>query len=122
MNPKISIIVPVYNVEQYLRQSLDSLVNQTYRNIEIITINDGSPDHCIDILREYEAKDSRVVVIDKKNEGVAAARNDAMKLARGDYFMFADGDDWIELNACERLISVMEEHKPDVVMFSYYRE
>ena len=122
MNPKISIIVPVYNVEQYLRQSLDSLVNQTYRDIEIITINDGSPDHCIDILREYEAKDSRIVVIDKKNEGLAAVRNDAMKLARGDYFMFVDGDDWIELNACERLISVMEEHKPDVVMFSYYRE
>ena len=122
MNQKISIIVPVYNVEQYLRQSLDSLVNQTYRNIEIITINDGSPDHCIDILREYAAKDERVVVIDKKNEGVAAARNDAMKVATGDYLMFADGDDWLELNACERLMEVMQEYHPDVVMYSYYRE
>lgn len=118
----ISIIVPVYNVEQYLRQSLDSLVNQTYSNIEIIGINDGSPDHCIDILNEYAAKDSRVVVIDKKNEGVAAARNDAMKVATGEYFMFVDGDDWIELNACERLINVMHEYNPDVVMFSYFRE
>ena len=122
MNPKISIIVPVYDVEQYLRRSLDSLVNQTYQNIEIVTINDGSPDHCIDILREYSAKDSRVVVIDKKNEGVAAARNDAMKVATGDFFMFANGDDWIELNACERLIQVMTKYQPDVVMFSYYRE
>ncbi len=119
---RISIIVPVYDVEQYLRQSLDSLVNQTYRNIEIIAINDGSPDHCIDILNEYAATDSRVVVIDKKNEGVAAARNDAMKIATGEYFMFADGDDWLELNACERLIGVMREYDPDVVMFSYYRE
>lgn len=122
MTPKISIIVPVYNVEQYLRQSLDSLVNQTYPNIEIVAINDGSPDNCIGILREYAARDARVVIIDKKNEGVAAARNDAMKVARGDYFMFADGDDWIELNACERLIKVMAEYKPDVVMYSYYRE
>lgn len=122
MTPKISIIVPVYNVEQYLRQSLDSLVNQTYQNIEIVAINDGSPDNCIGILREYAVKDDRVVIIDKKNEGVAAARNDALKVATGDYFMFADGDDWIELSACERLIEVMTEYKPDVVMYSYYRE
>lgn len=122
MNPKISIIVPVYNVEQYLRQSLDSLINQTYRNIEIVTINDGSPDHCIDILHEYAAKDERVVIIDKKNEGVAAARNDAMKVATGDYFMFADGDDWLEINACEKLVNIMTEYTPDVIMYSYFRE
>lgn len=122
MNPKISIIVPVYNVEQYLCQSLDSIVNQTFRDIEIVVVNDGSPDHCIDIIREYAERDSRFVVIDKPNEGVAAARNDAMKIAKGDYFMFVDGDDWIELNACERLMEVMTEYSPDVVMFSYYRE
>ena len=109
MNPKISIIVPVYNVEQYLRQCLDSLVNQTYQNIEIITINDGSSDHSIDVLCEYAAMDTRIMVIDKENEGVAAARNDAMKVATGEYLMFADGDDWIELHACERLIQVMTE-------------
>ena len=119
---RISIIVPVYNVAEFLRQSLDSLVGQTYRDIEIICINDGSPDNSIDIINEYAAKDSRIVVIDKKNEGVAAARNDAMKAATGEYFMFADGDDWIELNACERLISVMHEYNPDVVMYSYFRE
>jgi len=122
VNDRISIIVPVYNVDQFLRLSLDSLINQTYKNIEIICINDGSPDHCIDILREYEAKDDRVVIIDKKNEGVAAARNDAMKMATSKFFMFVDGDDWIELNACERLMEVMHEHQPDVVMFSYFRE
>lgn len=119
---RISIIVPVYKVDRFLRQSLDSLVNQTYRNIEIIGINDGSPDKCLEILKEYAAKDERVVVIDKKNEGVAAARNDAMKVATGEYFMFADGDDWLELNACERLMQVMKEYNPDVVMFSYFRE
>ena len=122
MNPKISIIVPVYNVEQYLRQCLDSLVNQTYQNIEIITINDGSSDHSIDVLCEYAAMDTRIMVIDKENEGVAAARNDAMKVATGEYLMFADGDDWIELHACERLIQVMTEYRPDVVMYSYCRE
>ncbi len=121
-NKKISIIIPVYNVEEYLRQSMDSVVNQTYKNLEIICVNDGSPDNSLEILKEYEAKDNRIVLIDKKNEGVAAARNDAMKIATGDYMMFVDGDDWIELNACERLVGVMSEYEPDVVMYSYYRE
>lgn len=119
---RISIIVPVYNVEQFLRDSLDSIINQTYKNIEVVCVNDGSPDHCLDILEEYAAKDNRIVIIDKKNEGVAAARNDAMQVATGEYFMFVDGDDWLELNACERLMQVMNEYNPDVVMFSYFRE
>ena len=119
---KISIILPVYKVEQFLKQSLDSLIYQTYKNIEIIGINDGSPDHCIDILNEYAANDNRIVVIDKKNEGVAAARNDAMKIATGEFFMFVDGDDWIELNACERLIGVMHEYNPDVVICNLINE
>ena len=119
---KISIIVPVFNVEHFLRKSLDSIVKQTYKNIEVICVNDGSQDNCLDILKEYAAKDNRVVIVDKKNEGVAAARNDAMKIATGEYFMFADGDDWLELNACERLMQVMKEFNPDVIMYSYFRE
>lgn len=120
--PKISIIIPVYNVEEFLRESLDSVKNQTYKNIEIICVNDGSPDNCLSILQEYAKDDNRFVIIDKTNEGVAAARNDAMRVASGDYMMFVDGDDWLELNACERLVQVMEEYNPDVVMYSYFRE
>lgn len=94
MNPKISIIVPVYNTEQYLRECLDSVLSQTLQEIEVICINDGSPDNSIGILREYEAKDYRVTVIDKKNEGVAKARNDGMALAKGEFIAFMDSDDY----------------------------
>ena len=119
---RISIIVPVYNTESFLRQSLDSLINQTYRNLEIICINDGSSDNSLQIIREYAEKDPRIVIIDKKNEGVAAARNDAIAIASGEYLMFVDGDDWSELDACQTLIDIMHEYSPDVVMYSYYRE
>lgn len=119
---KISIIVPVYNVEPFLRKCIDSLINQTYKDLEIICVNDGSKDRSLEILKEYAAKDNRIIVINKKNEGVAAARNDAMKMTKGEFIMFADGDDWLELNACERLIGIMKEYNPDVVMYSYYRE
>lgn len=119
----ISIIVPIYNVDPFLHQCLDSLVGQTYKNIEIIIINDGSQDNSKSVFSEYASKDDRIVIIDKeKNEGVAAARNDAMKIASGEYFMFVDGDDWIELDACERLMRIMDGNNPDIVMFSYYRE
>lgn len=121
-NALISIIVPVYNVEEFLRQSLDSLVNQTYKNLEIICINDGSPDQSLAILKEYAKKDSRIVLIDQANTGVAEARNRAIKVATGTYMMFADGDDWLELDACETLTAIMEAEEPDVIMYSYYRE
>ena len=82
---KISIIIPVYNVENYIRRCLDSIVNQTYQNIEIIIINDGSPDKCGTICDEYKELDSRIIVIHKKNEGVSVARNSGLLIASGDY-------------------------------------
>ena len=93
---KVSIIIPVYNSEKYISKCLDSVLNQTYKNIEILVINDGSKDNSIDILREYEKKDDRIVVIDKENEGVAKTRNQGIKKATGDYIMFIDNDDFID--------------------------
>ncbi len=92
--PKISVIVPVYNVEAYLPQCLDSVLSQTLTDIEVICINDGSPDGSLSILRRYEQADPRVKVIDKKNEGVGKARNDGIAAARGEYIAFMDSDDW----------------------------
>ena len=90
---KVSVIVPVYNVEQYLRRCLDSIINQTYRNLEIILVDDGSPDHCGAICDEYAERDQRIRVIHQKNSGVSAARNAALRTATGKYIVFVDSDD-----------------------------
>ena len=119
---KISIVVPVYNTNIYLRECLDSLVNQNYPELEIICINDGSTDSSLAILNEYAAKDGRIQVIDKQNEGVSATRKCGITAAEGEYLMFVDSDDWLELDACQVLIDLMHQYQPDVVMFSYYRE
>lgn len=118
----ISIIVPVYNVEAYLPQCLDSLINQTYQNIEILCVNDGSPDRSGEILREYAARDSRVRVIEQENRGASVARNQGLTVAQGDYIMFVDGDDWIELDTCQRAVEAAKKHNSDVVFWSYVRE
>lgn len=101
--PKISIIIPVYNAEKYLRQCLDSVVNQTLKEIEILCINDGSTDSSLDILNEYAEQDKRIKVFSQKNSGPATARNVGLDNATGDYLWFIDADDWCELNACEYL-------------------
>ena len=87
-NTKVSIIVPVYNTAQYLHKCLDGLVNQTYQNIEIVCVNDGSTDDSLNILREYESKDGRIVIIDRENGGLSSARNVGNDVATGDYIMF----------------------------------
>ena len=120
--PKISIILPIYNVQEYLKQALDSLVQQTYSDIEIICVNDGSTDNSLSILESYEEKDNRIIKITQSNMGVAKARNKAIKISRGEYLMFIDGDDWLEVDACKILIDIMEKHDPDVVMYTYVRE
>ena len=113
--PKISVIIPVYNVEQYLRECLDSVVSQTLSDIEIIIINDGSPDNSINIIREYEKKDSRIVVIDKKNEGVGKARNDGLRRATGEYIAFMDSDDYYPTeNVLEVLYNTAKENNVKV--------
>ena len=97
-NPIISVIVPVYKVENYIRRCLDSLVAQTYRHLEILLVDDGSPDSSGAICEEYAEKDSRIKVIHKENGGLSSARNAALDVATGDYIAFVDSDDWIDLN------------------------
>ena len=120
--PKVSIIVPVYNVERYLRQCLDSLVDQTYQNIEIICVDDGSTDASSEILTEYALKNSKVRVIRQENSGLSVARNVGFSFATGEYVMYVDSDDWIDVCACEKAVFKAEEHAADLVMWPYIRE
>lgn len=99
----ISVIVPIYNVEKELDRCIQSIINQTYRNLEIILVDDGSPDRCPEICDSYAAQDHRVVVIHKENGGLSSARNAGLKRATGEYVLFVDADDYIELDSCERL-------------------
>lgn len=120
MQPKISIVVPVYNVEIYLRECLDSLINQTLEDIEIICVNDGSTDSSPQILEEYASKDSRIKIFHQENQGVSAARNLGIKNVTSEYLMFVDSDDWIELNALEILYKTIKEKNSDILLFSYF--
>ncbi len=114
--PELSIIVPVYKVEPYLRRCVDSILAQTFRDFELILVDDGSPDGCPDICDEYAAKDSRIIVIHQKNQGVSAARNAALDIARGEYIGFVDSDDWIEPEMYEKLIDAIKENGTDVAI------
>lgn len=113
MGEKISIIVPVYKVEAYLSECIESIIHQTYHNLEIILVDDGSPDKCGEICDQYAKKDERIRVIHKKNEGVARARNDGIELASGDYISFIDSDDWIAENAYEILYQGLKQFDAD---------
>ena len=118
MSSKISIIVPIYNSEDYIEQCIESIVNQTYKNIEPILVNDGSTDESLAICKKWEDKDSRIVVIDKPNGGVATARNVGLKKATGELVGFVDHDDWIEPSMYETMVRDMEEQDADIVMCS----
>lgn len=118
----ITIIVPVYNSEQYLSMCLNSIITQTYNNIEIICVDDGSTDNSIKILQEYAANDHRIKIIHNKNGGVSVARNSGLDIAKGEYVLFVDSDDWIEISTCELAVQKMEDQTADVVMWSYIRE
>lgn len=100
----VSVIIPVYKAERYLRRCLDSLCNQTYNSLEIIAVNDGSPDNCMSILREYETKDHRILVFDKENGGANSARNFALSQVNGDWITFVDSDDWLDSNYIRELM------------------
>lgn len=114
----VSIIIPVYNVEKYLEVCLDSVVGQTYRNLEIILVNDGSMDGSPDICRAYALRDRRITVIDEENKGLSGARNAGLEMAHGLYTLFLDSDDWIEPELVSRSVRVMEEKHADLVAFS----
>ena len=103
MEGKVSIIVPVYNVESYLNECIDSIINQTYRNLEIILIDDGSTDLSGEICDRYKEIDSRILVIHQKNQGAANAKNNGLDLATGDYISFVDSDDFIEKDMYKKL-------------------
>lgn len=113
---KISIIVPVYNVENYLSKCLDSLINQTFQDIEIICINDGSTDNSLNILQEYASKDKRIKVFNQENSGVAKTRNKGLEVANGEYIGFCDSDDWAELDFYEKLYNTATKHQADIAV------
>jgi glycosyltransferase involved in cell wall biosynthesis len=112
---KFSVVIPIYNIEKYLRQCLDSIVTQTYRNLEIILVDDGSKDNCPAICDSYASTDSRIKVIHKKNGGLVSARKAGAKEATAEYIACVDGDDWIEKDYFEKFADVIEEYSPDVV-------
>ncbi|MGE9938765.1 glycosyltransferase family 2 protein [Collinsella sp. SGI.180] len=120
INPKVSILVPICNVERYLRECLDSLVNQSLRDIEIICINDGSTDNSLPIIREYERRDERIVVIDKPNSGYGDSMNKGIDLARGEYIGIVESDDFASLNMFETLYKEATKNDLDVVRSNYY--
>lgn len=120
-NPKVSIVVPIYKVpDTFLRQSIESLINQTLKEIEIILVDDGSPDGCGKICDEYAAKDNRLKVIHRENGGLAAARNTGQDNATGETLMFLDGDDYLVPNCCERVFNVIKQENVEVLMFDQY--
>ena len=121
-NIEVSIIVPIYNVEKYLERCLESLINQTFKDIEIIALNNGSTDNSLNILKKYESKDTRLKIINSDNRGVSDARNRGINEAKGKYVVFVDSDDWIENNMVEVLHNTIIENDCDLVMCTYVRE
>lgn len=119
--PKVSIIVPIYNVENYLRECLDSILSQTLKDIEIITIDDGSPDHCGQIIDEYAAKDPRLIPIHQKNSGYSVSVNTGIKLAHGEYIGIIESDDWIESNMYETLYKNAKKYHTDVTKGGFWK-
>lgn len=121
MQPLISVIVPIYNVEKYLNKCVESIVNQTYKNLEIILVDDGSPDNCPKMCDEWAEKDRRIKVIHKENGGVSSARNAGLDIVSGDYIGFVDPDDYIKPEMFEILISGLKADNADFVICGSYR-
>lgn len=115
--PKVSVVIPVYKVEPYLRRCVDSVLAQTLSDLEIILVDDGSPDHCPEICDEYASKHENIQVVHKPNGGLASARNAGMRVAQGDYILFVDSDDWIDPETAAELVSVAENYQVDFVRF-----
>ncbi len=119
--PKVSIIIPVFNAEKFLHKSMDSIINQTLDDIEIICINDGSTDNSLKILQDYQNKDDRIVIINKENAGQGIARNIGLEIAKGKYITFVDSDDWIDNHLCEEVYNKAIETDCDVIIFDYLK-
>lgn len=118
---KISVIVPVFNAEKYLKMCLNSLVSQTLKNIEIICIDDGSTDNSLAILDKFKSKDDRIKIIKQKNYGVSMARNNGISEAQGEYIGFVDADDWVDKDFFEKLYNAAQKYNADIATAGYYR-
>lgn len=119
MPPIVSIIIPIYNVEKYLKQCLESCINQTEKNIEIICVNDCSPDNSLEIINYYASIDSRIKIINQKeNKGLGAARNIGLNNATGEYIWFIDSDDYINLNSCKIIYDIAKKNELDIIRFN----
>lgn len=116
MKDLVSVVVPVYNVQNYISKCIDSIINQTYKNLEIIIVDDGSPDKCGQICDEYAAKDSRITVIHKENGGLSDARNCGMAAATGEYITFVDSDDCLHLHFIEILMKIAKNKNADIIV------
>lgn len=117
--PKISIIVPIYNVENYLSKCIDSILDQSFGDYEIILVNDGSTDNSGNIINKYHKKDKRIIAVHKENRGVSQSRNIGIKYSKGQYILFLDPDDWLEKNALDLLNSIIDKKEYDIVQFKY---
>lgn len=120
-NPLISVIVPVYKVEKYLNKCVESIVSQTYKNLEIILVDDGSPDNCPAMCDEWAKKDNRIKVIHKENGGLSDARNKGIEVATGEYIMFVDSDDYLDEIICEKLYFLTSQHKATIAISNFKR-
>ncbi len=118
----VSVIIPVYNVEKYLPKCLESVTNQTYKSLEIICVNDGSPDNSSEILEAFAKKDGRIKIINQANKGLSGARNTGVDAATGDYIVFLDSDDWMDVECLATAVNVAEKDGSDTVMWGYVRE
>ena len=117
--PKVSVIIPVYNVQNYLRPCLDSVLKQTLKEIEIICVDDGSTDGSLEILKQYAAKDNRITVLKQKNLHAGVARNAGLAVARGEYLSFLDSDDFFELNMLEESYRLIRKKQADILFYQY---
>ncbi len=119
---KVSVIIPAYNVEKYVQKCVESVMNQTYKNLEILCVNDGSTDETFKILSSLACCDSRINLINQQNQGLSGARNTGLENCSGEYVMFLDGDDWIDNNAVEKSVEQIKEENAQLVMWNYIRE
>ena len=117
---KVSIIVAAYNIEDYIKRCMYSIVNQTFKDIEIIVVNDGSTDNTLNIINDFAKNDARIKVINKKNGGLIEARKSGLEIASGEYILFLDGDDWLHLEAIEKLYKEAKKDNFDIVLYNFY--
>jgi glycosyltransferase EpsH len=120
--PLVSIIIPIYNVDKYLGNCLDSILDQSYNNLEIILVNDGSTDKSLEICYKFSNLDSRIIVFSQENNGVSSARNRGIEHSTGKYIMFVDSDDWIDINTISKTVKIAEKKNIHLVFFNFYKE